>query len=136
VRKLVSISVGAVLALAVGAGSVLAGGPPAVGFYVDGTLYRTIGTPTDFSNTGAPAHSYDTIYALGDGFRNVAEAAPGDSGFNGGRWMVVPIIWTNIAPTQFTRDEQILAAEAAGDIDLGAPVKYFECPVIKVQPNH
>jgi hypothetical protein len=48
--------------------------------------------------------------------------------------MVVPIIW-HIAPTQFTSDEQIVAAEAAGDIDLGTPTTFFVCPVIKVQPN-
>lgn len=135
VRKLFSITSGATLALAVGAGSVLAGGPPAVGFYVDGTLYRTIGTPTDFTNTGAPASSFETIYALGNGFRNVAEAAPGDAGFKGGRWMVVPIIW-HVAPVQYTSDEQIVAAEAAGDIEFATPTTFFECPVIKVQPNH
>jgi hypothetical protein len=134
VRKLFSIAAGAVLALAVGAGTVLAGGPPSVGFYVDGTLYRTIGTPTDFSGTGAPDSSFETIYALGNGFSDVAEAAPGDPGFKGGRWVVVPIIW-HIDPVQYTSDEQILAAEAAGDIDFGTPTTYFECPVIKVQPN-
>ena len=135
-RKLFSIITGAILALAVGAGTVLAGGPPGVGFYIDGTLYRTVGTPTDFSGTGAPADSFQPIYDLGgNGLLNVADAAPGDPGYRGGRWVVLPIIWTNIAPTQLTSDEQILAAEAAGDIDIGAPVKFFECPAIKVQPN-
>jgi hypothetical protein len=27
-------------------------------FYVDGSLYRTVGTPTDLSGTGAPAHAW------------------------------------------------------------------------------
>jgi hypothetical protein len=31
-------------------------------FYVDGEPYRTVGAPTDFSETGAPDHSFDTIY--------------------------------------------------------------------------
>jgi hypothetical protein len=30
-------------------------------FYVDGVLYRTVGTPTDLSGTGAPAHSFDIL---------------------------------------------------------------------------
>jgi len=64
----------------------------------------------------------------------VAEAAPGDRDYNGGRWMVLPITW-NIAPVQFTSDTQILAAASVGDIVIGDPVKYFTCPVIKVQPN-
>ena len=122
------------LALAVSAGSVLAGGPPAVSFYIDSTLYRTIATPTDLSHTGAPVHSFQPIFALGGDLRNVATAGPGDPGYRGGRWMVVPIIW-HIAPTQFTSDEQVVAAEAAGDIDFGTPTTFFVCPVIKVQPN-
>jgi hypothetical protein len=135
-RKLFSIIAGGTLALAFGVGSVLAGGPPDVGFFVDETPYRTVGTPTDFSGTGAPAHSYDTIYDLGGGgLLNVADSAPGDRDFNGGRWMVLPIIW-NIDPVQYISDEQILDAVDAGDIEIGAPVKYFECPVIKVQPGH
>ena len=133
-RKFLLTTSAALLALAVGAGSAAAGGPPGVGFYVDDALYRTIGTPTDFSETGAPGHSFDTIYALGGDLLNVAETAPGDRDYNGGRWVVVPIIW-HVDPVQFTSDAQILAAEAAGDIDLGAPVKYFECPAIKLQPN-
>jgi len=54
---LVVASVAAGSAAAQGAGGVT--GPA---FYVDGELYRTVGTPTDLGGTGAPAHSYDTIY--------------------------------------------------------------------------
>lgn len=137
-RRLFSIMAGSTLVLALGVGSVAAGnGPPHVGLMIDGTTYRTVGTPTDFSGTGAPAHSYDTIYDLGGGgLLNVAESAPGDRDFNGGRWMVLPIIWINIDPMQFASDQQILAAAEVGDIAIGDPVKYFECPVIKVQPSH
>lgn len=136
-RRLFSIAAGSMLAVALGAGSVAAGnGPPHVGLMIDGTTYRTVGTPTDFSGTGAPAHSYDTIYDLGGGgLLNVASSKPGDRDFNGGRWMVLPVTW-NVAPFQFASEEQILAAAAAGDISIGDPVKYFECPVIKVQPSH
>ena len=37
------------------AGAAGAGGVTGPSFYVDGTLYRTVGTPTDLSGTGAPA---------------------------------------------------------------------------------
>src|SRR3990172_7268554 len=81
---------GVVAALAVaGAGVVAAAGAGGVtgpAFYVDGELYRTVGTPTDFSHTGAPDHSFDVIYDFGGAQTNVAEAAPGQPGFNGGRW--------------------------------------------------
>lgn len=135
-RRLFTILTGATLALALGVGSVAAGnGPPHIGFIVDGTTYRTIGTKTDFSGTGAPAHSFDTIYDLGGGgLLNVASSAPGDRDYNGGRWMVLPVTW-NVAPVQLMSEEEILAAEEDGDITIGDPVKYFECPVIKLQPN-
>ncbi|MEP7224087.1 MAG: hypothetical protein ABI783_03915, partial [Actinomycetota bacterium] len=76
---------------AIAAGSAVAAGSGGVtgpAFYVDTELYRTVGTPTDLSRTGAPAHSFDTIYAFGGLQPNVATAAPGDKGYNGGRWRV------------------------------------------------
>jgi hypothetical protein len=133
-RIFASLAAAAVLTAAV-AGSAAAGGPPAVGFYVDGQLYRTIGTPTDFSGTGAPASTYDKIYALGAGLRNVAEAKPGDTDFNGGRWMVLPVTWL-VAPYQLTSAEQVLAAEEDGQLTISdTPARLFFCPVIRIQPN-
>lgn len=109
-----------------------AGGPPSLGFYVDGERYRTIGTPTDFSGTGAPAHSFDRIYALGGALANVAEAKPGDRDFNGGRWMVLPVTW-HTAPVQLTSAEQVEASADAGLLTIGStPIRMFQCPVIKV----
>ena len=125
----------ALLGAAVAVGTVSAGGPPGVGFYVDDHLYRTVGTPTDFSGTGAPAHSYDRIFALGNGLTNVAEAKPGDRDFNGGRWMVVPVDWQSVTPTQVTDADVLIALEEAGLIAFGDPVKYFECPVIPLPGN-
>ena len=134
-RRLISLIAGLAVALSLVAAPVAAGGPPSLAFYVDGVRYRTIGTPTDFSKTGAPASSFDTIYALGNGLINVADAAPGDAGFRGGRWAVTPITW-NTNPTQLTSDEQIEAWAAAGLITIGAPIRWFECPVIPVGGPH
>jgi hypothetical protein len=106
-------------------------------FYVDGVMYRTVGTPTDLSNTGAPDHSFDTIYDIPDQ-PNVATAAPGDPGYNGGRWRVhaLEVINAEAADTNGSGDidsaAEVEAALANGYvIDLGV-VRYFECPVIKV----
>ena len=134
-RRLVSLALSSLLVLALSAGAVSAGGPPAIGFYVDGQLYRTVGTPTDFSGTGAPAHSYDTIYALGGTLLNVAEAKPGDRDYNGGRWMVLPVEW-HTAPVQLTSAEEVQAFHAAGMLTIASePVQLFECPVIKLPGN-
>jgi hypothetical protein len=109
-----------------------AGGPPHVGFYADGALYRTIGTPTDFTNTGAPTSSFEPIYVLGGDLTNVAAAAPGAPGFRGGRWMVLPVTW-NVTPVQLTSGAQVLAYAQAGMLTIAStPVKEFECPVIPI----
>src|ERR671937_878621 len=89
-------SFSAVLVAVVVAGAVAVGAARAAGsggvtgpaFYVNGQLYRTVNTPTDLSKTGAPASSFDTIYDFGGLQPNVATAAPGDEGYNGGRWRV------------------------------------------------
>lgn len=139
----------AMLAL-VAAGSAVAGngagGVTGPAFYVDGQLYRTVNTPTDLSNTGAPAHSFDTIYALAGQPYNVATAAPGDRDYNGGRWMVHEVHYnTSWAATvaahdangsgDLDSDAEVLAAFAdsgpGGATDAGV-VKQFVCPVIKL----
>jgi hypothetical protein len=139
------------LAAAAFAGQATAGSGGVTGpaFYVDGVLYRTVTTPTDLSGTGAPAHSFDTIYDLGGVQPNVATAAPGDPGYNGGRWMVHAIAFrTSWAATvaahdangsgDLDSDEEIAAAladpGAGGATDLGV-VKQFVCPVIKVSQD-
>jgi hypothetical protein len=86
-RRVIASSVAAVL-IGLVPGVASAGGPPAVGFYVDGTVYRTIGTPTDLSGTGAPESSFDVIYDFSGEQVNVATAAPDYRGYNGGRWLV------------------------------------------------
>ena len=133
-RRATAAFAATLLLASIGASSALAGGPPGVGFYVDGAVYRTVGTPTNLSGTGAPAFTYDRIYALGDGLLNVAEAKPGDTDYNGGRWMVLPVTWAaGVTPVQYTSDSQVLAAAEAGSLTIAeAPVKQFVCPVIVV----
>jgi hypothetical protein len=111
-------------------------------FYVDGTLYRTVGTPTDFSETGAPAHSYDVIYNLRGAQRyNVSTVGPGVPGYNGGRWMVHAISFPNGYASalaahdandsgDFDSDEEVRAALASGAAHDDGVIRIFECPVI------
>jgi hypothetical protein len=133
--------------------AVLAGGAPAMAgvtgpaFYVDGALYRTVGTPTELSRTGAPAHSWDVIYEFfGAQSRNVATAAPGDPDYNGGRWQVHGLSFPNGFAGALESgdldnngildsDAEIEAAIAAGDAtDIGV-VRQFVCPVIPLPRN-
>jgi hypothetical protein len=114
------------------------GGPA---FYVDGVLYRTVGTPTDLSGSGAPAHAWDVIYDFGGAQLNVAEAAPGDSDYNGGRWMVHALTFPSgyaaaVADGDLDGNgvldssEEVQAALDAGSATDAGVVKQFECPAI------
>jgi hypothetical protein len=120
------------------------GGVTTPSIYVNGVLYRTVGTPTDFSNTGAPDSSFETIYDFGGVQPNVAEAAPGDPGFRGGRWQVHALSFnTSYAATVAAHDtngsgdlDSLAEIDAAladagpgGATDAGV-VQSFECPVI------
>jgi len=145
-RFVLSAPLLAILALAVATTAMAAGAGGVTGpaFYVNGQLYRTVNTPTDLTGTGAPAHSFDTIYDFGGLQPNVATAAPGDPGFNGGRWMVRPIVFNstyadavaqhdlNASGTIDTNAElaAIFADPDAGGATAGPVVKSFECPVI------
>src|SRR5262249_50899507 len=111
------------------------------GFYADGQIYRTVGTPTDLSGTGAPAQAWDMIYDFGGAQLNVATAAPGDAGYTGGRWQVHALAFPhgyaaalaagdlngNGALDSAVEVDDALAAGAATDLGV---VKQFECPVI------
>jgi hypothetical protein len=102
-------------------------GPPSGTIYANDQPFRTIGTPTDLPARG----QFDTIYALGGDLANVSDAAPGEPGYNGGRWEVRPITWVTIEPTQFTNADQVRAAAAAGQIEIGEVVRRFVCPLIR-----
>lgn len=137
---------GAVLFLVPGAAFAAgngAGGVSGPAFYVDGDLYRTVGTPTDLSGTGAPVHSFDTIYAI-DGQPNVATAAPGDAGYNGGRWMVHALTFSDYQAAvdavdannsgDIDSDAEVQAAINGGFVIANDVVRQFVCPVIPL-PN-
>jgi hypothetical protein len=110
-------------------------------FYVDGDFYRTVGTPTDLSATGAPGHAWDIIYDFGGLQPNVAEAAPGDVDYNGGRWQVHALSFpmgygAAVADGDLDGDgvldstDEVAAAVAAGSAVDGGVVVQFECPAI------
>ncbi len=136
------MAIGAAAALALVPGAAFAGGPPAPSFYVNGTVYRTIGTPTDLTRTGAPDHSFDTIYEFFGAQMNVATAAPGDAGYNGGRWTVQGLDWNSSyedAVAQHGGSNAVIdtndeIAAVLADADAGGATtfeaKRFVCPVI------
>lgn len=107
-------------------------GPPTNQICANDELFTGVNAPRDLPNSG----KFDTIYVLGSGLASVADAAPGDPDYNGGRWEVHIVTWNTIAPTQFTNSDQVEAAAAAGQISISGVVRRFECPLIPVRGNH
>ena len=119
VFALLAVAFAAVAFLPLAPAAADAGGVTGHAFYADGVLYRTVGTPTDLSGTGAPAHSFDTIYNFFGAQRyNVATAGPGDPGFNGGRWHVHRVTFPSYAAALAAHD-----ADGSGDFDSTAEVE-------------
>ncbi len=136
-RRIAAAVSGAALLVSLAASTVAAGGPPTLSFYADDVRWRTVSTPTDFTDTGAPASTFDKIYVLGGGLINVADAAPGDPGFRGGRWAVYPVTWAaGVTPVQYTDAGQVLRAADDGLLTIAsAPVREFFCSVNLVPPS-
>ena len=119
----------ATLLLGTAAAALAQQGPPTNRIYANDELFTGVNAPGDLPNQGR----FDTIYVLGPGLMAVADAAPGDRDYNGGRWEVRPITWLTISPLQFTNDAQIAMAAAAGKIAIGDVVRRFECPLIPMR---
>jgi hypothetical protein len=102
-----------------------------------------VGTPSDLSGTGAPEHSFDTIYEFSGNQPNVATAAPGDRGYNGGRWRVevlgFPLGYAAAVASadangsgEIDSDEELEDAFTAGTAVVSGSGPSFVCPVIKM----
>lgn len=130
---------------------VLAGPPPGAKpdfgphIYVDGVAWGTKAT-TALPNPEGAARSFDVLYVFLDQEGNpqplseqllVADAAPGDRDYNGGRWEVFTVQW-NVEPYELVSVEEVHAAAAAGDVTItegsfeGGPPDYFSCPLLPV----
>jgi hypothetical protein len=107
-------------------------------------LYDVVGTDTNFRSP--PGHSLDVLFNFGmsglTGQRSVSESAPGDRDYNGGRWAVTPVEFTELGKMihdpdgdgqvdfELTNAEQVLHHAELGHLIIHPPVRYFECPLL------
>ena len=112
--------------------------------WAHGQIYDTVITPTSF--VSPPEQSTDTIYNFSmsglTGQRSVADAAPGDPDYNGGRWIVMLPVFTELGTQVHDADGdgmvdfELMAADevanhvALGHIDVFPADFYFECPML------
>ncbi|NNC40434.1 MAG: hypothetical protein HKN95_07065 [Acidimicrobiia bacterium] len=140
-RKTIVIAIVAVLAVGLVAAPAAAarGGNPGSPInedllWADGDLLGTIFQKSLKYNGNES--SYDKLFMV-PGQNPVAEAAPGNSDYNGGRWLPTPVVW-NVAEDArpvLTSYADVHQAELDGLITIGDPMTgaAFLCPLI---PNH
>ncbi|KAG9307445.1 hypothetical protein G9A89_017275 [Geosiphon pyriformis] len=121
-------------------------------FWFNNVKYKTLSTPTDLTNTGAPDSTFNRIYivtaAMGGcdpdpTHLQVINSAPGETNFRGGRWKIYILSFgkdcanfqdavsryaQNRVEFRYSRDLE--KAISDGVASLGSPVRIFECPVI------
>lgn len=149
-RKTLKTLLGLTLVLSLGLAilpQVAAGGAKHVragAIWVDDELYGTVLTPNTLPSN-APAGSFDIIYSFDgsglDGQRSIADAAPGDRDYNGGRWMVFAVTFTQLGKAihdgdndgvvdfELTNDADLMTHAGLGHFTISGPVKYFSCPL-------
>jgi len=102
-------------------------GPPHTCCFEDGRVLRTVVPPSPLPNGGR-----DPIYSFTNGAEGqlpVAGVGPGSGKYHGGAWAVHLVAW-NTTPYLITSDEELFAAEDAGDVTITrVPEADFRCPV-------
>lgn len=103
--------------------------------YAAGELFATRGVTELPPPTDGNEHSFDEIYHFTNGATgqlDVAEAAPGERDFNGGRWSVTVVEWTITDPPVVTSDDEV--HDHMDDLTIVAEgARYFECPLVPLR---
>jgi hypothetical protein len=100
--------------------------------YADGETWGTKGTADLPAPTDANRQSFDGLFKFTngvDGQLAVAEAAPGNPAYNGGRWIEYFVTFTG-DPVMVTSYAQLHALEMAGDVTIIESGNYFQCPLL------
>lgn len=99
--------------------------------YADGQLFGTKGNAELPAPNGHNDQSFDKLFHIQGQDEAVAEAAPGNPAYNGGRWDAYMVTW-NVTPVLVTSYDQLMALEAAGDVTITSEDHYFQCPLLPV----
>ena len=138
--RVIGLVAGLALVGGVASAGSLNGSAGAMPSFYDGTLFTINFKELPAGGEGATLAqngSINTIYMCdacegalpgGQSFVSVIDAIQGD-GFNP-LWLEVQITFDTIAPQQFTSDNDILAAAAAGEITLTPTTEVYRCSVV------
>ncbi|NDV62610.1 hypothetical protein G0Q06_09120 [Puniceicoccales bacterium CK1056] len=113
--------------------------------WANGDIYSTVLTTNSFKNP--PAHTLDLLFNFDmsglSGQRPVADAAPGVGHYNGGRWSVQLVAFTDagkaahdpdgdgVVNFELTSADMVLHHVELGHIVITPVNFYFSCPLVK-----
>ena len=113
--------------------------------WANGELFATVLTSTSFN--APPPDSLDLLYNFDlsglRGQRSIAESGPRDTTYNGGRWWVQRVAFTEMGKTTFDPDgdgivnfeltsaADVLHYASLGLLEIFATNVFFECPLLK-----
>lgn len=138
IRKLTIISMVFALMVWVTSFSVFAAGPdffnPAI--FADGEAWATKGV-ADLPPPNEHNHqSFDKLFSITNGANGqlpVAEAAPGNPNYNGGRWDLQLVTWFITNPPIVMSYDMIEWHFNNGDLMITSGNSYFECPLLPLK---
>lgn len=109
-----------------------------------GVTWDTVLTPTSFTNP--PSHSVDLLYDFSMsglmGQRAVSSDVPGEPGYNGGRWWVQMVVFTEqglavhdpdgdgYVNFELTSGEAVTDHVGLGHLEVYSTSTYFTCPLL------
>ncbi len=135
------------IVLIAAATAALAGGSTRVADAVwgDGVTWDTVLTPTSFKQP--PSHSVDRLYNFSmsglSGQRAISSNVPGDREYNGGRWWVQMVVFTEqglaahdpdgdgTVNFELTSAEQLMEHVGLGHLEVYETSTYFACPLLR-----
>lgn len=109
------------------------------GVYADGEAWGTKATTTLPAPNGKNNQSFDKIFVItngADGQLPVGEAAPGNPGYNGGRWWVHTAAWIDELPhpkVVLTSYDEVMFHYSLGHLIIEDAETYFQCPLLPIK---
>jgi hypothetical protein len=95
--------------------------------FLDGRVVGTVVNPASLPDGGT-----DPFFMVTNGVQGqlgIAGVGPGQPGYTGGDWAVHRVTFT-VTPYLLTSDEDVMAAQAAGDVTITrVPEADFRCPI-------
>lgn len=147
-KVVVLISVMAMALIAIGVASADPGKPSFIPMlYADGEVWGTKGAAALPAPNANNLQSFDKLFVIVNGVSGqmpVAEAAPGNPNYNGGRWYTHTVEWTEDAVNAgavvlLTSYADVHAQFLDGNLTITAgspgppPPDFFECPLLPVK---